>query len=110
VRDSQPKLGLPARRQDHFAADREAGDRVIAIRPQIRSDVRKTRAFLRRAVRYLAADAGIGQFLDIGTGPPSAGNTHEAAQAAAPGARVVKVDNDPLVLGAEAGIARSCRP
>ncbi len=84
--------------KDNFAADREAGDRVIAIRPQIRSDVRENRAFLRRAVRFLAAEAGIRQFLDIGTGLPSAGNTHEVAQAVVPEARVVYVDNDPLVL------------
>jgi SAM-dependent methyltransferase len=84
--------------RDNFAADREAGDRVISIRPQIRSDVRENRAFLSRAVRYLAAEAGVGQFLDVGTGLPSAGNTHEVAQAAAPEARVVYVDNDPLVL------------
>jgi hypothetical protein len=80
--------------KDNFAADREAGDRVIAIRPAIRSDVRENRAFLRRAVRFLAAEAGIRQFLDIGTGLPSAGNTHEVAQAVAPDARVVYVDND----------------
>jgi hypothetical protein len=84
--------------KDNFAADREAGDRVIAIRPAIRSDVRENRAFLRRAVRYLTADAGIRQFLDIGTGLPSAGNTHEVAQETASDARVVYVDNDPLVL------------
>jgi hypothetical protein len=80
--------------KDNFAADREAGDRVIAIRPAIRSDVQENRAFLRRAVRFLAADEGIGQFLDIGTGLPSVGNTHEVAQAVAPEARVVYVDND----------------
>jgi hypothetical protein len=84
--------------KDHFAADREAGDRVIAIRPAIRSDVRENRAFLRRAVRFLVAEAGIRQFLDIGTGLPSAGNTHEVAQAEAPESRVVYVDNDPMVL------------
>ena len=84
--------------KDNFAADREAGDRVIAIRPAIRSDVRENRAFLRRAVRFLAADAGIRQFLDIGTGLPSAGNTHEVAQDIASESRVVYVDNDPLVL------------
>jgi hypothetical protein len=84
--------------KDNFAADREAGDRVIAIRPQIRSDVRENRGFLRRAVRLLAAEAGVRQFLDIGTGLPSAGNTHEIAQDVAPEARVVYVDNDPLVL------------
>jgi hypothetical protein len=84
--------------KDHFAADREAGDRVIAIRPAIRSDVRKNRAFLRRAVRFLVAEAGIRQLLDIGTGLPSAGNTHEVAQAEAPESKVVYVDNDPMVL------------
>jgi hypothetical protein len=84
--------------KDNFAADREAGDRVIAIRPAIRSDVRENRAFLRRAVRFLVADGGIRQFLDIGTGLPSAGNTHEVAQEVAPESRVVYVDNDPLVL------------
>jgi 2-polyprenyl-3-methyl-5-hydroxy-6-metoxy-1,4-benzoquinol methylase len=84
--------------KDNFAADREAGDKVIAIRPAIRSDVQQNRAFLRRAVRFLAADAGIRQFLDIGTGLPSAGNTHEVAQQAAPESRVVYVDNDPMVL------------
>ena len=84
--------------KDNFAADREAGDKVIAIRPAIRSDVQENRSFLRRAVRFLAADAGIRQFLDIGTGLPSAGNTHEVAQAAAPESRVVYVDNDPMVL------------
>jgi S-adenosyl methyltransferase len=84
--------------KDNFAADREAGDRVIAIRPAIRSDVQENRAFLRRAVKYLAGDAGISQFLDIGTGLPSAGNTHEVAQEVAPASRVVYVDNDPMVL------------
>jgi S-adenosyl methyltransferase len=84
--------------KDNFAADREAGDRVIAIRPAIRSDVQENRAFLRRAVRFLVADRGISQFLDIGTGLPSAGNTHEIAQEIAPESRVVYVDNDPLVL------------
>jgi hypothetical protein len=84
--------------KDNFAADREAGDKVIAIRPAIRSDVQENRAFLRRAVRFLATDAGVRQFLDIGTGLPSAGNTHEVAQDAAPESRVVYVDNDPMVL------------
>jgi hypothetical protein len=84
--------------KDHFAADREAGERVIAIRPAIRSDVRENRAFLRRSVRFLVAEAGIRQFLDVGTGLPSAGNTHEVAQAEAPETRVVYVDNDPMVL------------
>jgi hypothetical protein len=84
--------------KDNFAADREAGDRVLAATPGLRERVRANRAFLVRAVRYLAAEAGIRQFLDIGTGIPSANNTHEVAQDAAPGSRVVYVDNDPIVL------------
>jgi SAM-dependent methyltransferase len=84
--------------KDNFAADREAAEQVIAVRPTIRTDVRANRAFLGRAVRYLAAEAGIRQFLDIGTGLPSADNTHEVAQSVAPEARVVYADNDPIVL------------
>ena len=95
----------PARRynywlggKDNFAADREAAERVLAVAPGLRYRVRANRAFLGRATRYLAAEAGIRQFLDIGTGIPAAGNTHEVAQRAAPDARVVYVDNDPIVL------------
>jgi hypothetical protein len=84
--------------KDNFAADREAGNRVLAVTPGLRERVRAGRAFLVRAVRYLAAEEGIRQFLDIGTGIPSANNTHEVAQQAAPDARVVYVDNDPIVL------------
>jgi len=84
--------------KDNFAADREAGDRVLAVTPGLRERVRAGRAFLVRAVRYLAAEEGIRQFLDVGTGIPSANNTHEVAQRAAPDARVVYVDNDPIVL------------
>ena len=84
--------------QDHFAADREAAEQAIAANPGIVGDVRANRAFLRRAVRYLAAECGVRQFLDIGTGLPTAGNTHEVAQAVAPDARVVYADNDPMVL------------
>jgi trans-aconitate methyltransferase len=84
--------------KDNFAADREAGDEMIAALPNVVSASRMNRAFLARAVRYLVADCGIRQFLDIGTGIPSAGNTHEIAQAIAPRARVVYVDNDPIVL------------
>jgi hypothetical protein len=82
----------------NFAADREAAERVLAATPGLRSRVRANRAFLARAVRYLAAEAGIRQFLDIGTGIPSANNTHEVAQAVAAESRVVYVDNDPIVL------------
>jgi trans-aconitate methyltransferase len=84
--------------KDNFAADREAAEQALAAYPAIRVGVRAQRAFLARVVHYLAAEAGIGQFLDIGTGIPTASNTHEVAQAVAPAARVVYVDNDPMVL------------
>jgi hypothetical protein len=84
--------------KDNFAVDREAGDQAIAAWPEIVRSVRANRAFLARTVRYLAGQAGIRQFLDIGTGIPAANNTHEVAQAEAPGTRVVYVDNDPTVL------------
>ncbi|HEU5389144.1 MAG TPA: SAM-dependent methyltransferase [Streptosporangiaceae bacterium] len=84
--------------KDNFAADREAAEQAIRDFPAIVAGVKEQRAFLARAVRYLAGPAGIRQFLDIGTGLPSANNTHEVAQAAAPESRVVYVDNDPLVL------------
>jgi hypothetical protein len=84
--------------KDNFAVDREAAERVMQATPTVFPGVRANRAFLGRAVRHLAADAGIRQFLDIGTGIPSADNTHEVAQAAAPDSRVVYVDNDPIVL------------
>jgi hypothetical protein len=84
--------------KDNFAADREAGDQAIAANPAILRDVKANRAFLARSVRYLAAECGIRQFLDIGTGIPSASNTHEVAQSVAPECRVVYVDNDPIVL------------
>ncbi|MFJ3529885.1 MULTISPECIES: SAM-dependent methyltransferase [unclassified Streptomyces] len=84
--------------KDHFPVDRVVGDRVTGMYPSIKEVARADRAFLGRAVRYLAGDAGIGQFLDIGTGLPTADNTHEVAQHTAPDARVVYVDNDPIVL------------
>jgi hypothetical protein len=84
--------------KDNYAADREAGDAAMAAYPDMVSSVRANRAFLARAVRYLAAEAGIRQFLDIGTGLPSANNTHEVAQEIAPDARIVYVDSDPIVL------------
>ena len=84
--------------KDNFAVDREAAEQVIAAYPQILLDVRAQRAFLANAVRYLAGVVGIGQFLDIGTGIPTANNTHEVAQAVESGCRVVYVDNDPMVL------------
>jgi len=88
----------------NFPADREAAERVLAATPGLRSRVRANRAFLARAVRYLAAEAGVRQFLDIGTGIPAAGNTHEVAQAVAPDARIVYVDNDPIVLAHAASL------
>jgi hypothetical protein len=84
--------------KDNFAADREAGERVIAARPTTMRDIRAHRAFLRRAVAYLAAGAGLRQFLDVGTGIPTSPNVHEVVQAIAPDARIVYVDNDPIVL------------
>jgi len=84
--------------KDHFAADRAAAEQVRATNPGIVPAVRSNRAFLARVVRYLAADAGIRQFLDLGTGLPSANNVHEVAQSVVPDARVVYVDFDPIVL------------
>ena len=84
--------------KNHFAADRETADKILAANPAIRVAARENRAFLGRAVRYLAAEAGIRQFLDIGTGLPTTGNVHEVAQSVDPSCRVVYVDNDPLVL------------
>jgi hypothetical protein len=95
----------PARRynywlggKDNFQADRESGDAMAARFPTIRTSALENRRFLQRAVRHLAREAGIRQFLDIGTGIPTADNTHEVAQAVAPESRVVYVDNDPIVL------------
>jgi hypothetical protein len=84
--------------KDNYAVDREVGDRIAAMLPDIVKHARADRAFLGRAVRYLAGEAGIRQFLDIGTGLPTANNTHEVAQRVAPASRVVYVDDDPLVL------------
>ncbi len=84
--------------KDNYAVAREAADAFAALYPQITVNAREARGFLRRAVEFLAGEAGIRQFLDIGTGLPTADNTHEVAQRVAPDARVVYVDNDPLVL------------
>ena len=84
--------------KDNFEADRIAGEETIAAYPAIRASARANRAFLARTVRYLTAEGGIRQFLDLGTGLPTASNTHEVAQAVAPESRIVYVDNDPLVL------------
>jgi hypothetical protein len=84
--------------KNHFAADRAAAAEVLRNSPSVRIAARENRSFLGRAVHFLAAEAGIRQFLDIGTGLPTTNNVHEVAQAAAPSSRVVYVDNDPLVL------------
>jgi len=84
--------------KDNFPADRRAADEVLAIVPEVPALSEEGRAFLRRAVRYLAGEAGIRQFVDLGAGLPTQGNTHEVAQAVAPAARVVYVDNDPVVV------------
>lgn len=84
--------------QDHFEADREMGDQIRRLHPAIGEYARADRRFLRHAVAYLAGEAGVRQFLDVGTGLPTAGNTHEIAQEVAPESRVVYADNDPLVL------------
>jgi len=84
--------------KNHFEADREAARKILAVLPAGNIGPRENRGFLSRAVRYLAAEAGIRQFLDIGTGLPSTDNVHEVAQGITPSARIVYVDNDPLVL------------
>ena len=84
--------------KDHFAVDRETAEKALQAVPTGRISARENRAFLGRAVRYLVAEAGIRQFLDIGTGLPSASNVHDVAQSIAPETRVVYVDNDPIVL------------
>ncbi|MBU2669180.1 SAM-dependent methyltransferase [Actinoplanes bogorensis] len=100
-----PTRPHPARRynywlggKDNFQADRDAGDAIANVFPSIRTAARENRAFMQRAVRHLAGEAGIRQFLDIGTGLPTANNVHDVAQGIAPESRVVYVDNDPLVL------------
>jgi hypothetical protein len=84
--------------KDHHRADRKAAEEVMRRRPQVVAGARANRAFLARTVRYLAAECGIRQFLDIGTGLPAPGSTHQIAQDIAPDSRIVYVDNDPLVL------------
>ena len=83
--------------KDNYAADRAAAKQVLRVAPEVRVMARENRAFLRRAVRFLAGEAGIDQIIDIGTGIPTAGNVHQVAEEIAPGTRVVYVDNDPIV-------------
>ncbi|GAA2471362.1 SAM-dependent methyltransferase [Winogradskya humida] len=109
--DNAPDYGIdttrphPARRynywlggKDNFAPDRESADEIERKYPPVRTAALGNRLFLQRAVQYLALEAGIRQFIDIGTGLPTADNTHEVAQRIAPDSRIVYVDNDPLVL------------
>jgi hypothetical protein len=84
--------------KDHYPVDREVGDKVAEMYPDIVQLARAARSFLTRAVRYLAGEAAIRQFLDIGTGLPTVSNTHQVAQSIAPESRIVYVDNDPIVL------------
>jgi hypothetical protein len=111
LRDDEVPSGIdtsvahPARRynywlggKDNFAVDRASGDAVAAMFPSVRIAALENRRFLRRATAFLTCEAGIRQFLDIGTGLPTADNTHQVAQAIAPDARVVYVDNDPMVM------------
>jgi len=83
---------------DYFEADKIAAEAAIKTFPKTAESARAARAFLRRAVRYLAGEAGIRQFLDIGSGLPSGENVHQVAQSIAPEARIVYVDNDPIVM------------
>lgn len=94
----------------NYAADREAAEEIVKADPTLRLLAQQCRGFLVRAVRYLAADAGIRQFLDIGTGLPTELNTHQVAQAAAPESRIVYVDNDPLVLVHARALLRNTTP
>ncbi|MER5182293.1 SAM-dependent methyltransferase [Streptomyces sp. NPDC002896] len=84
--------------KDNYPVDQEAGDAYSAAFPDIVTIARSSRAFLRRSIHYLVAEAGVRQFLDVGSGLPTVDNTHEVAQRIAPAARIVYVDNDPLVL------------
>jgi hypothetical protein len=100
-----PTKAHPSRRynywlggKDNFAVDRESAEVVASAFPTVYLAAKENRAFLKRVVRHLAGEAGIDQFLDIGTGLPSAGNVHEVAQAIDPASRIVYVDNDPVVL------------
>jgi hypothetical protein len=93
--------------KDNFAADRALGDAMIKAIPSLVAMARANRDFLGRAVRYLSREQGLTQFLDIGTGIPAVGNTHEVAQDATPASRVVYVDNDPIVLAHARALLRS---
>jgi hypothetical protein len=93
--------------RDNFDADRRAARQLVAVAPVMGDVAHASRAFLRRVVRFLAGEAGIRQFLDIGTGIPTAGNTHEIAQQVVPESRIVYVDHDPMVLVHARALLRS---
>jgi hypothetical protein len=93
--------------KDHYPVDSQVGDVILQAFPEIAAIARLQRSFLVRAVRFLAREAGIRQFLDIGTGLPTANNTHEVAQGIAPESRIVYVDNDPIVLAHADALLRS---
>src|SRR5271154_6803360 len=93
--------------KDNFAADRQLGEQTLEAYPSLVFSVRANRAFLARTVRFLTGEAGIRQFLDIGTGIPTANNTHEVAQRIAPDSRIVYVDNDPIVLSHARALLKS---
>jgi hypothetical protein len=95
--------------KDHFPADRKVAEEVAACRPQVIAGVQANRAFLARAVRYLAGERGIRQFVDIGPGLPAPGATHQVAQAIAPQSKIVYVDNDELVLAHARALLTSSR-
>src|SRR5713101_4482849 len=101
----RPDIPSPARiydyllgGKDNYPADRQAGDEIATHLPNIREAFAWNRTFLRRAVRFLVSEAGIGQLIDIGTGLPAGGSVHEVAMHANPATRIVSVDNDPVVL------------
>jgi hypothetical protein len=96
--------------KDNFAVDREAAERALAAYPGLRRGVRAQCAFLAGAVDYLVRTAGVRQFLDIGTGIPTANNTHEVAHAADPDARIVYADNDPMVLAHARALLTGSKP
>jgi O-methyltransferase involved in polyketide biosynthesis len=93
--------------KDNFAADRAMGERTLQAYPNLVYSVRANRAFLARTVRFLVREVGIRQFLDIGTGIPTANNTHEVAQRIASESRIVYVDNDPVVLSHAKALLKS---
>ena len=105
IKAFRPEVPSPARiynyllgGKDHYPADRLAAEEILSIAPDVQHAVRATRAFLRRAVHFLAVDAGVRQFIEVGAGLPATENVHDVAQRSAPDARVVYVDTDPVVI------------